>query len=114
MGLAALTVDEMISGFPNPDLPLVTTKPKFEDNMITQKLLNAKYISIPSLAGGGRHSHLGLIMTVQEYEAISAIPFGAAVNPGPIAQVVCAFLQLRPTVTRHAKDRSCILCQHVH
>jgi hypothetical protein len=114
MELAAPTVDEMISGFPNPVLPLVNAKLTFEDIMMTQKLLSANCISIPSLAGGGRHSHLGLIMTVQEYEAISAIPFGAAVNPGPIAQVVCAFLQLRSTVTRHAKDRSCILCQHVH
>jgi hypothetical protein len=89
MELAAPTVDEMISGFPNPVLPLVNAKLTFEDIMMTQKLLSANCISIPSLAGGGRHGHLGLIMALQEYAGILAIPFGrVTVNPGPIAQVI--------------------------
>jgi hypothetical protein len=40
MRLAALTVDDMISGFSNPVLPLVTAESTFEDSMNMQKLLN--------------------------------------------------------------------------
>jgi hypothetical protein len=87
MEIAALTFDGMIGGFPNPVLPLVTADPTFEDTMMTQKLLNANCISIPSLSGGGRHGHLGIIITVQEYAAISHILFGVAVNPRQNAQV---------------------------
>jgi hypothetical protein len=74
MVIAALTVNEMISRFPNPVLPLVTAKPLFEDIIMTQKLINTNCISIPSLCGGGHHGHVGLIMTVQEYAAISTMP----------------------------------------
>jgi hypothetical protein len=64
--LAALTVDEMISGFPNPALPLVTSsEPTFEAIRNTQKLLNENCIYIQSLSGGGRHGHLRLIMTAK-------------------------------------------------
>jgi hypothetical protein len=87
MGLAALTVDEMISGFPNPVIPIITSKPTFEDIMNTQTLLNANCISIPSFTGGGRRGHLGLIMMVQEYAAISPNNFGVAVDPGSIAKI---------------------------
>jgi hypothetical protein len=87
MGLAALTVDEMISGFPNPVLPLITAEPTLEDIMNTQHLLNANFISIPSIIGGGMHGHHGLSMMVQEYAAISPTHFGVAVDPWPIAQV---------------------------
>jgi hypothetical protein len=66
MGLTALTVDEMVSGFWNTVFPLVTVEPTFEDITNTQKVLNANSITIPSLSGGGRHGHLGLIMTVKE------------------------------------------------
>jgi hypothetical protein len=87
MGLTALTVDEMVSGFWNTVLPLVTVEPTFEDITKTQKVLNANSITIPSLSGGGRHGHLGLIMTVKEYAAISPTHFRITVDPGPIAHL---------------------------
>jgi hypothetical protein len=52
MGLAALIINEMIIGFMNPVLPLVTADLTFEDIMNTQKPLNANCIYIPSLTGG--------------------------------------------------------------
>jgi hypothetical protein len=87
MGLAGLTFYMMIRGFPNPVLPIITVKPRFEDIMNTQKLLSANCISIPSLASGRPHGHLGLIMTVQECASISSTHFDVAVYPGPIAQI---------------------------
>jgi hypothetical protein len=59
----ALTVEEIINGFPNPILPKIDHKPTFEDIQVTTRLLNANAISIPSMAGGGAHGHLGIIMT---------------------------------------------------
>jgi hypothetical protein len=72
----ALTVEEIINGFPNPILPKIDNEPTFEDIQITtrNRLLNDNAISIPSMACGGSHGHLGIIMTQVEYAAISTPP----------------------------------------
>jgi hypothetical protein len=88
MVVSALTVEEMISGWPYPELPLITAEPTYEDIVTMQKRLNANFLSIPSNAGGGRHGHLGLLMTAVQYTAISPNPFGASANPGPLALVL--------------------------
>jgi hypothetical protein len=80
----ALTVEEIINGFPNPVLPKIDNEPTFEDIQITTRLLNANAISIPSMASGGAHGHLGIIMTQVEYAAISASPWVEPFNPNAI------------------------------
>jgi hypothetical protein len=80
----ALTVEEFVNGFPNPVLPEIDNKPTFEDIQVTTRLLNANVISVPSMAGGGAHGHLGIIMTQVEYAAISATPWVEPFNPGAI------------------------------
>jgi hypothetical protein len=79
-----LMVEEIITGFPNPALPKIDHEPTFEDIKITTRLLNANAISVPSLAGGGAHGHLGITMTQLEYYVISAAPWAEPYNPGPI------------------------------
>jgi hypothetical protein len=69
-GLTALTVDKMISEFPNPVVPLITANPTCEYTMNRQKLPNANHISIHSLTGGGHNGHHGFIMMVQEHAVI--------------------------------------------
>jgi hypothetical protein len=59
----ALTVEEMINGSPNTILPKIDHEPTFEDIQVTSDLLNTNAISIPSMAGGGAHGNLGIIMT---------------------------------------------------
>jgi hypothetical protein len=71
----ALTVEEIINGFPNSVLPKIDNEPTFEDIQVTTHLLNANTISGPSMAGGGAHGHLGIITTQVEYAAISASPW---------------------------------------
>jgi hypothetical protein len=88
MVVSALTVEEMIVGWPYLELPLITAEPTYEDIETMQKRLNANFLSIPSNAGGGRHGHLGLLMTAGQYTAISPIPCGAAADPGPVALVL--------------------------
>jgi hypothetical protein len=70
----SLTVKEIINGFPNPVLPKIDHEPTYEDIQVTTRLLNANATSVPSVAGGGAHGHLGIIMTQVEYAAISATP----------------------------------------
>jgi hypothetical protein len=88
MVVSALTVEEMIAGWPYPELPLITAEPIYEDMAKMQKRLNANFISTPSNEGGGRHGHLGLLMTADQYTAISPTPFGSAADPGPAALVL--------------------------
>jgi formylmethanofuran dehydrogenase subunit A len=66
----ALMVEEIINGFTNPILQKIDQEPTFEDIQVTTRLLNANTISIPSMAGGGAHGHLGIIMTQVECTAI--------------------------------------------
>jgi formylmethanofuran dehydrogenase subunit A len=68
-------VEEIINGFPNQILPKIDHEPTFEDIQVTTRLLNANAISIPSMAGGGAHGHLGIIMTQVEYATISTSPW---------------------------------------
>jgi hypothetical protein len=81
----ALTVEEIINGFPNPVLPKIDNEPTFEDIQVTTRLLNENAILVPSVAGGGAHGHLGIIMTQVEYAAISASPWVEPYNPNDIS-----------------------------
>jgi hypothetical protein len=58
MVITALTVEEMIAGWPYPELPLITAEPTYADIATMQKRLNAKFLIVPSNAGGVRHGHL--------------------------------------------------------
>jgi hypothetical protein len=80
----ALTVEEIINRFPNPILPKIDHEPTFEDIQVTTRLLNANAISIPSMAGGGAHRHLGIIMTQVEYATISTSPWVEPYNPNAV------------------------------
>jgi hypothetical protein len=80
----ALTVEEIINGFPNPVLPDIDN-PTFEDIQVTTRLLNANAISVPSMVCGGAHDHLGIIMTQVEYAAISETPWVEPYNPNAIS-----------------------------
>jgi hypothetical protein len=80
----ALTVEEIVNGFPNHVLPKIDHKPTFEDIQVTTRLLNANTIPFPSVTGGGAHGHLGIITTQVEYAAISAMPWVEHFNHGDI------------------------------
>jgi hypothetical protein len=59
----ALTVQEIINSFPNHALPKIDHEPTFEYIQVTTHLFNENAISVPSMASGGAHGHLGIIMT---------------------------------------------------
>jgi hypothetical protein len=86
--MTASTPDELIAGFPHSSLPKVTGEPTFEDLKVIRRLLNNNAISVASYEGRGRHGHLGIIMTNEEYIAIAVDVFPVPNNPGPSAAVV--------------------------
>jgi hypothetical protein len=67
---------------------MVTGEPTFEDLKVIRRLLNNNAMSVASYEGGGRHGHLGIIMTNEEYFAIAVDVFPVPSNPGPLAAVV--------------------------
>jgi hypothetical protein len=86
--MTASTPDELIAGFPHSSLPKVTGEPTFEDLKVIRRLLNTNTMSVASYEGGGRHGHLRIIMTNEEYFAIAVDVFPVPNNPGPSAAIV--------------------------
>jgi hypothetical protein len=86
--MRASTPDELIAGFPHSSLPKVTGEPTFEDLKVIWRLLNNNAMSVASYEGGGRHRHLGTIMTNKEYFAIAVGVSPIPSNPGPPSAVV--------------------------
>jgi hypothetical protein len=86
--MTASTPDEVIAGFPHSSLPKVTLDPISEDLKVIQQLLNTNAMSVASHEGGGRHGHLGIIITHEEYFAIVVDVFPVPSNPRPSAAVV--------------------------
>jgi hypothetical protein len=86
--MMASTPDELIAGFLHSSLPKVTGEPTFKDLKVIRRLLNTNVMSVASHEGGGRHGHLGIIMTNEEYFAIAVDVFPVPKNPGPSAPVV--------------------------
>jgi hypothetical protein len=99
----ALIVEEIINGFPNPVLPKIDHEPTFENMQVTTHLLNENAITVPSMAGGGAHIHLGIIRTQVEYAAISATPRVETFNPGATPII---------TAGTNAVDAAQIACMH--
>jgi hypothetical protein len=86
--MTASTPDELIAGFPHYSFLKVTGEPTFEDLKVIRRLLNTNAMSVASYEGGGRHGHLSIIMTNEEYFAIAVDVFPVPNNPGPSAAVV--------------------------
>jgi hypothetical protein len=84
----ASTLDELIAGFPHTPLPKVTGEPTFEDLKVIRRLLNTNAMGVSSYVGGGRHRHLGIIMTNEEYFEIAADVLLVTKNPGAYPEVV--------------------------
>jgi hypothetical protein len=80
--MTSSTPDELIMGFTHSSFPKVTGEPTFEDLKVIRRLLNTNAMSVSSYLGRGRHGHLGIIMTNEEYFSIAADVFPVPENPG--------------------------------
>jgi hypothetical protein len=86
--MMAFTPDEIVAGFPHSSLLKVTGEPIFEDLKVIRHLLITNDMSVSSYVGGGRHGHLYIIMTKDEYFAITAHVIPVPNNPGALTKAV--------------------------
>jgi hypothetical protein len=86
--MAASTPDELIAGFLYSSLPKVTGEPTFEDLKVIRRLLNTNAMSVASYKDEGRHVHLRIIMTNEEYFDVAVDVSNVPNNPGPSAAIV--------------------------
>ena len=61
--------------FPHPDLTKINGTPTYASLHTIFMQLKANTMSVHSNLGGGRHGHLGLLLTPQQYALISPIPY---------------------------------------
>jgi hypothetical protein len=115
------TPDEVIVGFPQSCLPKVTGDPTFEEikvirrllNTNARRILNTNAMSVVSYEGGGRHGHLRIIMTNEEYFAIAVESFPVPNNPGPSAAVVTGMTAtVIAEATRLHKEATSVYCTY--
>jgi hypothetical protein len=90
--MTASTPEELIAGFLHSSLTKVTGEPTFEDLKVIWRLLNTNTMSVASYKGGGRHGHLGIIMTNENYFAVAFDVFPVPTNHGPSAAVVAGMM----------------------
>ena len=74
-----------LNNFPNPIVNSINGKPTFTTLYKLQSQIKANASSVPSTLGGGRHGHLGLVLTPVKYNTISLIPFVKPRDPGESA-----------------------------
>jgi hypothetical protein len=112
--MTASTPYELIAGFPYSSLPKVTRDPIFEDLKVIRRLLNTNAMSVASYEGGGRHGHLGIIMTNEEYFAIAVDVFPVPKNPAPSSAVVAGMTAAVIAETTRLHREATQVCRTYH
>jgi hypothetical protein len=104
--MTASTPDELIVVCPHSYRLKVTGEPTFKDLKVIWRLLNTNTMSVASYEGGGRHGHLGIIMTNEEYFAITVDVFPVPNNSVPLAAVVMGTTAAVIAETYHNVDQA--------
>jgi hypothetical protein len=79
-----LSVDDIVAKFPNKKLPIIQGEPDYAQINNMMQTLYGNAASLPTTLGGGRHGHIGLIMTAALYATLAPLaPFTTPNDPGP-------------------------------
>jgi hypothetical protein len=70
--------------FVKPDLSPILGPPDYESLYLLNTDLRANAVSVHSNLGGGAHGHLGLVMTAQQYQIVSPVPYLRPEHPGAL------------------------------
>jgi hypothetical protein len=104
--MTAPTPDELSTGFPHNILPKATGEPTFKDIKIICRYLNINAMSVSSYEGGGRHGHLGLLMTNDEYFDLAKDIFIPPENPGATPEIANNATETQITEANRAHKES--------
>ena len=101
----ALTVDKILTQFPNKTLPKIHGEPTYESINDIMQHMYANAATIASPLGGGQHGHIGLIMKPALYQTLSAVPFIHPIDPGPLPAY-------NPNIRYTAAERETVATEH--
>ena len=80
---ANANINYIHTSFQYPILTKVHDTPTYEVLKRIKDEIKANATNVQCDLGGGRHGHLGLVLTPAEYATISATPYIRPVHPGP-------------------------------
>jgi hypothetical protein len=80
----SLTIDDIITKFPNKRLPIIDGEPDYTSINTMVQLLYSNAATLTTAPGGGHHGHIGIIMPAALYTTLSAIPYNEPGDPGTI------------------------------
>ena len=80
--MANPNIDYASTNFEYPVLTPIQGTPTYESIRKAKNEMKADAASIPCDLGGGAHGHLGLMLTRQEYQNVSAIAYVRPLHPG--------------------------------
>ena len=78
------TIEEITAKFPIKSISSIVVDPTYETIHQLVNDLYANAAAIPSLLGGGRHGHVGILMSATLYATLSNSPYIIPIDPGPI------------------------------
>ena len=76
-------IDYATTHFEYPTLDKIHGKPTFSTLTTLKKQLKSNAQSVVSDLGGGAHGHLGLVLSPEEYTAVSNTAYTRPDHPGP-------------------------------
>ncbi len=76
-------MNKIIKKFPHRSPSRIVGEPTYQSINGLLKQLYANAAAIPSTLGGGKHGHVGLLMTPTLYATLSSTEYRAPSNPGP-------------------------------
>jgi len=101
---ANANIDYIHTSFQYPVLTKVHDTPTYEVLKRIKDEIKANATNVQCDLGGGRHGHLGLVLTPAEYATISPTPYVRPVHPGPNPAAAASQWQNQINRDRHQEE----------
>ena len=95
--MSSTNIDYVDTYFEYPSLTRIHGEPTYEALKLIKNELKSNAAAVTSDLGGGRHGHLGLVLTPAEYAIVTHVPYVRPVHPG--------VLVIPPGTTQHETTR---------
>ena len=113
--MTSSTIDYIKMHFKYETLTKVHNCSTYDSLKTIKNKLKANASKVASNLGGGRHGHLGLVLTPAEYALVTAMPYIRPVFPGPLVLLSGAGMtNLQQEIAQdHHKEQMRVFCEVV-
>jgi hypothetical protein len=103
----APSIEDYISGFPNPIIPKIQGLPTYESIAEVQRNLTANAASVETTLGGGAFGYLALTVAPAVYLTLAGVAFVPPVNPGglPVIPLAATAAATNELVRQHGENK---------